>query len=423
MFLTLEDPRARIQGSRDPLGAQPLWSGFGRHLVCNLTTVSDSVRGFSTLLLGRWFGERLIADGKAEDHDALPIFLRTEQLCAYARYIMHDVSDTRGIERVHSFLERGRTVRIEDGPGGWILADQKTYGIWGLFSVSARVSGLLEDGPVGLAPAAREFVESEYLPHLSPVADKLLRLVSIGGALEATKRNPVMKALGEAMPPVLSANEVAFYGSYLRDAAHAEGQQRTRRQQLLASLLAEHTDLEGWIGREEMIALAEASDAVDEKLANRLRRAARLEALLAPVDLIFSHMLTRHGQSPAAIARELHDRWGSQTPNLDTPADELLPEIAELTTAELAGNARTIDHALHHGDYETVVRTLLEWNREVMSRRNAAPWVQLTHDLLDVRYRGVEGALPTGDELPSVWRNSYFLNTLKRITRQIGEAA
>ena len=64
MFLTLEDPRAKIQGSRDPLGAQPVWSGLGRHLVSNLTTVSNSVRGFTVLLLGRYFGELLIGDGR-----------------------------------------------------------------------------------------------------------------------------------------------------------------------------------------------------------------------------------------------------------------------------------------------------------------------------------------------------------------------
>lgn len=42
MFLPLEDPRAKIQAFRDPLGAQPVWSGFGGlHLVSNLTTVIE----------------------------------------------------------------------------------------------------------------------------------------------------------------------------------------------------------------------------------------------------------------------------------------------------------------------------------------------------------------------------------------------
>jgi hypothetical protein len=47
MFFTAEDERARIRGSVDPLGLLPVWSAFGRDIVGNLTTVSNSVRGFS----------------------------------------------------------------------------------------------------------------------------------------------------------------------------------------------------------------------------------------------------------------------------------------------------------------------------------------------------------------------------------------
>ncbi|RMH31086.1 MAG: hypothetical protein D6692_00825 [Planctomycetota bacterium] len=423
MFLTLEDPRAKIQGSRDPLGAQPVWSGFGRHLVSNLTTVSNSVRGFTVLLLGRYFGELLIGDGRAEEHDALPIFLRTEQLCAYARFVVNEAEDTRGIERVRKFLNDSRSIQIEDGPEGWILGDQKTYGLWGLFSVPARVSGLLADGPVGLTDVARDFVENEYVPHLKPVMDRVIRLVRHGGPVDATKRNPVMKAMAAAMPPTQTPNELAFYGSYLRDASRAPGQHRSHRQQTLASLLARETDLNEWVGRRDIIALAEASKAEDAALAHNLRRVTRLEALLAPADLIFDFMLTRHGQAPSAVASALRDRWGSQVPNLDSRIDELLPEIADLTTSDLAANARVLDQALHHGDYETAVLTLLDWNREVMARRNAAPWVELSNGILDVRYRGTESELPSGDDLAFTWRNSYFLNSLKHVTAEIGEAA
>lgn len=422
VFLTLEDPRAKIQGSRDPLGVQPVWSGFGRHLVTNLTTVSNSVRGFTVLLLGRYFGERLVAEGLAEEHDALPIFLRTEQLCAYARLVINEADDTRGIERVRKFLNEGCSIRIEDGPDGWILGDQKTYGLWGLFSVPARVSGLVVDGPVGLSDAAREFVKNQYMPHLKPVLDRLIRLVRSGGTVDASKRNPVMAALAKAMPLVLAPNEVLFYGKHLRDAAQATGQDRTHRQQTLASLLASQTDLLEWVGRKDIIALAEASESIDEILSQNLRRVARLEALLAPADLVFDLLLTRHGQTPSTVASTLRDRWGSQVPHLDTPFDDLLAETAELTTGELAQHALVVDSAFHTGDYESAIVTLLDWNREVMARRNAAPWVQLAHGMLDVRYRGTESELPTGDELVWAWRNSYFLNSLKDVARQIEEA-
>ncbi len=423
MFLTLEDPRAKIRGSRDPLGVQPVWSGFGRHLVSNLTTVSNSVRGFTVLLLGRYFGELLVGDGRADEHDALPIFLRTEQLCAYARYVVSEAEDTRGIERVRKFLNESRSVRIEDGPDGWILGDQKTYGLWGLFSVPGRVSGFLADGPVGLTDVARDFVENEYVPHLKPVMNRVIRLVRSGGTVDATKRNPVMKAMAAAMPTELAPNERAFYGTYLRDASLAPGQDQSQSQQILASLLARETDLAEWVGRRDIVALAEASKAVDAPLARNLIRVARMEALLAPADLIFDFMLTRNGQTPGTIAAALRDRWGSQVPNLESPIDDLLPEIADLTTSTLAGSVRVLDQALHDGDYEVAVTALLDWNREVMAGRNAAPWAKLSNGVLDMRYRGTESELPTGDKLPFAWRNSYFLNSLKDVIAEIGEVA
>jgi len=38
------DSRAAVKGSRDPLGIQAIWTRLGRHVVGNLTTVSNSVR-------------------------------------------------------------------------------------------------------------------------------------------------------------------------------------------------------------------------------------------------------------------------------------------------------------------------------------------------------------------------------------------
>lgn len=294
MFFTLEDPRAKIQGSRDRLGVQPAWSGFGRHLVTNLTTASDSVRGFAVLLLGRYFAERLIGDGIAGEQEALPIFLRTEQLCAYARHVANAADDIRGIERVKKFVKEGPSIRIENGPEGWILTDQKAYGLWGLFTVPARVSGLVGSGPVSLTVRARQFVESEYLPHLNPVFDALCRLVREDSSTQATSADPAMKALTSALPNKLSANERAFYGEYLRDARAVSGKNGSGLQPDLADLLAQRTDLSAAAERHEVVALAEASNTTRPELERRLRRVARLEALLVPAALILDFALTRH---------------------------------------------------------------------------------------------------------------------------------
>src|SRR5438132_14310589 len=82
-FLTDIDPQAAVKGSRDPLGLQTIWARLGRHVVGNLTTVSTSVRDFTTLVLGYYFAER-VSNESAGDGD-LRVFLRWEQLAAYAR--------------------------------------------------------------------------------------------------------------------------------------------------------------------------------------------------------------------------------------------------------------------------------------------------------------------------------------------------
>src|SRR5439155_16823951 len=83
-FLTEIDPQAAIKGSRDPLGIQTIWTRLGRHVVGNLTTVTTSVRDFTTLILGYYFAERA-TDSEGADGD-LKVFLRWEQLAAHARF-------------------------------------------------------------------------------------------------------------------------------------------------------------------------------------------------------------------------------------------------------------------------------------------------------------------------------------------------
>jgi hypothetical protein len=58
-FLTDLDPQLAVKGWRDPLGVQTVWARLGRHVVGNLTTVSTSVRDFTTLMLGYYFAERV----------------------------------------------------------------------------------------------------------------------------------------------------------------------------------------------------------------------------------------------------------------------------------------------------------------------------------------------------------------------------
>ena len=122
-FLTDVDSRAAVKGSRDPLGIQPIWTAVGRRVIGNLTTVSNSVRDFTTTLLGYYFAERVAAElGPGTE---LETFLKFEQLAAYVRAEKNKDFSFRGTERVRKALSDGSRVSISAERIHQILSNQK----------------------------------------------------------------------------------------------------------------------------------------------------------------------------------------------------------------------------------------------------------------------------------------------------------
>lgn len=426
MFLTLEDPNAKIKGSRDPLGAQPIWARFGREIVTNLTMQTNSIRGFTVLLLARYLTARLIEDGRLDRELSLDAFLRFEQIGAYVRHVAHEVrGDIRGIDRVRSRLaeNRGR-VPIRADPDGFILSDQKVNGLWGLFSVSARVSGLIPDGPVGLTPEASAFVERAYLSELQPTMEPLLRLVAQDGRLDTRGRDAIFSALSKVLPEEFSGEEQRFYGEHLRDGLHVK-KAKTGLQRTFRELLVQQGNLDSATGRSDIVLLREAARSVDDELANHLDRIARLEAVLAPAMSLFDFLLTLHHRELDDAADELTDRWGTSVPNIDAEMNrDLLPDVDSVSSERVPGCFDSFQQGLSTGHYREALSALLDWHKSVMHSRGGASWVEIGEDgKLDVRYRGAEQSLPTGDELPTLWRNGYFIPPLKSIIRQLDKAA
>ena len=429
MFLTLEDPNAKIKGSRDPLGIQPIWAKFGRHVVTNLTMQTNSVRGFSILLLARYLTERLIEDGRLGRESALDAFLRFEQAGAYVRHVTHDVhSDIRGIERVRSRVgEDPKKVPISASPTGYILVDQKVNGLWGLFSVSARVSGLIPDGPVGLEPEARAFVERAHLPNLRPVMDRILHLVAHDGDLATNPSDEMFVALGRSLSESFSSEEQEFFGEYLRDGLHVQhGKAKLQGQQKkFRELLVSETEPGTSIGREDMVRLNEAASSVDDGLARSLDRIVRLEAVLAPAMSLFELLLSRHGRDSRDVAGEITSRWGDSVPNIDpAKSSDLSAEVGSASSEAVKACFDKCQLAFSTGNYNDAIDSLLAWHDDIMRGRGGAAWVRTAEGgKLDVRYRGAEQSLPSGDELPTLWRNGYFIPPLKAIVTQLDKAA
>ena len=421
-FLTLEDPNAKIKGSRDPLGVQPIWSAFGRHVVTNLTTQSTSIRGFTVLLLGRYFAADLLDRGMANREDALDIFLRMEQVGAYVRHVAHGVKgEIRGIERVQRFTdEQHGNVVIAADRRGMILSDQKVYGLWGLYSVPARTSGLIPQDALDVMPAGREFIERHYISRLNGSAGKLRKMLTQGGRLRTNDRDPVFAAFTPILNPRFTSDELEFYGTYLRDGHYVTGAD-AGRQERFRRLLESDTELGELAGRAEILHLAKRARRQDEGLSVSLDRIAHLEAFLAPTAALFQHLLARHGQQVTNVAEEIRRMWGSKVPNLDRAAfEELLSEIQSTSTDAVGSLMDQVHAALHAGDFETALDGLLSWNEAIMQIRGGAPWARIGDGRrLDVRYRGTEQLLPAKDKLPDLWMNSYFIDALKDVTQQL----
>jgi len=430
MFLTEIDPRAEIKGSRDPLGLVPVWTLFGRKVVGNLTTVTGSVRAFTTTLLGYHFAREVQERDGAKGESTLALFLKFEQLAAYSRYHIKKDERFRGIERVKKALAAGDAVTLSARPEDQILSNQKVYGLWGLFSVPSRASGLLERGEGILTPETRGFVERQYVAALTrsgfrdgrAVVD-LLRQPRVRLHLSG-KDAALAKAIANILAPKLSDSEREFYRQHL---AFGGPENPTEGRQRQLSALMGRLPRDSDFDRHELRALfkeAVAQGKDGSQLSAALHRIDRLESVLVPAAAMFGFLQSRHGQSVSAVAAEARKAWGSLKSVDGAAFRELQAAVSEAFGESSAGDRWTaIADGLAAGRYETVVSLLFEQNAFVMRSRNGSdPWVREVNGKLDVRFRDEAQELPGRHELGDLWWNNYFLNPLKEVVVTLAEA-
>jgi hypothetical protein len=428
MFLTNIDSRAEVKGSRDPLGLVPVWSLFGRRVVGNLTTVTGSVRGFTTTLLGYHFAREVQERDGTNAEATLGLFLKFEQLAGYCRYYIRKDTRFRGIERVKKTLSAGDVVTLSARPADQILSNQKVYGLWGLFSVPSRRSGLLERDEAVLTTDAQKFVEKEYLGALSRDGFRdgreiveLLRQrrsqVHIGG-----KHARLARALAGILAPRFSTAERVFYRDHLTFGGPQDS--TDGRQKQLAELM-KRFDRDKGFDRYELRALMRDAKKLEglDRLADDLQRIDQLEAVLVPTAGFFGLLQARDKQTVRAVVAEGKKAWGVLR-SVDADAfGELKGSVGEAFGEVAAGERWTrIAQSLAAGSYEGVLELLLEHNAFVMRERNGSdPWVRVAKGRLDVRFRDEASELPGRRELPDLWRNNYFLNPLKEVVVTLSE--
>lgn len=415
-FLTDLDSRAEVKGSRDPLGLVPIWSSFGREVVGNLTTVSNSVRGFTTLLLGLYYAEKVQELDRTDTPSALETFLKFEQLAGYSRVKFNDDRSVRGVTRVRTRLNLGKRVRISAAGSDQILSNQKVYGLWGLYTMPARASDLVGQREVTLSPAARDLVERTYVPLLGKRVLEILRRESSDFEPEG-RDEPIARALAR-MHGRLSADEKRFYRTHL--AWGGSGESTHGRQQLLATLLAEHETKEFSFADFRAVRSRVARLGGADRLEAALDRIDALEPLLNAARVIFGYILTQDTQRVADVARRIGSSWRRPLKLSIERLGALRNDIAAATWAEAGARWLELAAAFRAADYHVLLEKLVEANTDVMQKRNgSAAWVSIESGRFRVRMADEAEHLLSVSEVENLWRSTYFINSLWTVSREV----
>ncbi len=422
-FLTARDSRAEVKGSRDALGVQVVWSRLGRHVVGNLTTVSTSVVDFVITLLGyHWAAEAAERDGAGGE---LATFLKWEQLAGYARSRINNENAFRGTERVNARLNTSLKVRLGISNDCQILGDQKVYGLWGLYSMASRASGILVGEPARLTPAARQLVEEHYLPEARRAGlgdgSALLAVLAAKRELQLDGKDAgLLKGVAKLIAPKLPARVSQFFRRHLVEDAATKA--TAGKQAQLAFLLDETSAAYNWPQSwAEVHAMAREAGRREgfEDLAERLRGIEVAERVLAPAALLFAHLQGCDGEKIATVAQRVRKQWGKSLEWIE--AESLRDLELDFGGGELEAGRRwmAIGGGLATGDYENVIRELVRQNGAVMQARGSAPWAEEVDNALKITVLDERGRLPARGEMRELWRHSYFINSLAAVAFQL----
>lgn len=420
-FLTDLDTRAKVKGSVDPLGAMPIWTRLGRKVVGNLSTVTTSVRDFKTLLLGLALLQDLKRTaGPEQDIDSLAAFLRWEQLAAYTRAKSGDW-EFRGERRVRARLPDG-VVPISARPDAQILGNQKVYGLWGLFTVPSRSSGLIDRDTNELTTAAADFVAHVWRRKLSPVWNPLLKTISVDSRRFNLERHDSLLRSIRPIWAKTADDERAFWRKHLVLGGPTD--RTAGRQTVLARLLRDTlADKNFKLSQRSIRKLAADAKRADPALSARLLDIAACESVLAFADAAFSYLQTQDGRPVADAVKGIRAAWGNELKLVDRSGFLALHEdLREATRSHVVPQEwLSLSNDLADGRWEDMVLRLVRLNRLVMEDRSGSAWLTLENGVFRVRYRAEDAVLPSGRDLRNLWRYTYFLESLRSIVGELEE--
>jgi hypothetical protein len=430
-FLTQVDTeRLNIRGSRDPLGLVPLWGAFGREVVGNLTTQSNTIRGFTTLLLGFHFAERVAGSGKDRAQLRLAAFLKFEQLAGYARYLRNGDERIRGITEIKRRVEDNRRkIRIGAAKSTQILSNQKTYGLWGLYTVPTVESGLLHRAELVLTDDGRRLLERCYLPVFrscglgdgDSIADLLHR--EFADTEPEGRHARVFDALGKVMPKAIKGPERDFYHRHL--VLGGNGPEAKPWQPRFAQLVEAELDAPKRLTMADIRSVQKAASKtnVDRPLADQLGRILDLEGVLVAMGDLFGFLQNRDSCPLPEVVGQVAKAWKGGLRHVNSAAISDMRGDIQKVYGESSASKRFVDFAdsVRRGAFETAIDLVLDHNRFVMDvRHHAQPWIRVLNGKLDVRYRDrLSAELREPAVIAQAWESGFYLDSLKMVSDEL----
>lgn len=177
------------------------------------------------------------------------------------------------------------------------------------------------------------------------------------------------------------------------------------------------------LSRVSVLAVAKGVRKAEPALADALLDIAACESVLAPSSALFSYLQTLDRQSLDDAIAKVSSAWDATVGKLHV--DAIFPQLqgeilAAVGSPVVAAAWLRMHEALAAGHWRQAVEGVIEVNRLVMDARGGAPWLSVENGLVRVRLRDEAASLPQAEELARLWRNTYFLDSLRTVTLELG---
>jgi hypothetical protein len=233
-------------------------------------------------------------------------------------------------------------------------------------------------------------------------------------------------ALADAIARALSREFTGFERKFYTETLVFGGADDPTRgkQRILADLLREIPDDVKFdmAVLESLIHMAVKRGGPAQDLAARLDTIRHVEGFIAPAASVFEFILARDRKPVEAVASAIRDAWGGRVKRIEPDGVAALRSEFLKVVASDASADRLVDvaRALADGDYEVLVHLLAQHNAAVMRARGGSqPWVSIDGGRLNVRMADESGGLAARETLPTLWRNSYFIEALRTIRSEL----